>query len=87
MGRSLLKWLAAPAFAIGLGYFILGPKLAGDGRLKTLVQKGAEVVKLAPGQKPVDEDAPVSEEGGRPDAEAPKVKVGVKPVEEGSRGR
>jgi hypothetical protein len=76
MGRSLLKWLVAPLAAIGAGYYLLGPKLAGDDRIKALVAKGTEAVRSGPAreEEPVDEDAP-------------KVSVGVRPVEERSRRR
>lgn len=81
------KYVLGPALAAALGFWLIGPRLAGDPKVQKLIKekateiasKSAEAQAVPSSESAPEESAP---EGKAPVGPAPQVTVGVKPVTE-----
>lgn len=77
------KYILGPALAAALGYWIVGPRLAGSKRFQSLVKEKAPQMASS-----VEPDATGdSSTQAAPAGPEPEVTVGVKPVDETHRSR
>jgi hypothetical protein len=79
------KYILGPALAAALGYWIVGPRLAGSKKFQSLVKEKAS--QMAASTQPAAEEKPTegTSVSASPIGPEPEVTVGVKPVEEEPR--
>ncbi|RYG25147.1 hypothetical protein EON82_08220 [bacterium] len=78
------KFVLGPALAAALGFWIIGPRLAGDPNVQKMIKEKATALAARSAEASSAESDPKEEKPAEqsPAGPAPQVTVGVKPVSE-----